>query len=156
MRLATEIKSNIRESIVDGEGFRIVMFTQGCTHHCKGCHNPTTWKMDGGIEYSVLEISEHILNMYKKGKGFYSGLTISGGDPLFQIEELKELLILLKKAEPELNIWIYTGFETAEVKNNFKDILEYVDVFVTGKFIEELKNYECEFRGSTNQELFRP
>lgn len=156
MRLATEIQSNIRESIVDGEGFRIVMFTQGCTHHCKGCHNPTTWKMDGGIDYPVSQIHSYILNMYKKGKGFYSGITISGGDPLFQKEELLQLLILLKNSEPDMNIWIYTGFETEEVKENFKDLLKYVDVFVTGKFKEELKSYECEFRGSTNQELFCP
>lgn len=165
MRLATEIKSNIRESIVDGEGYRIVMFTQGCPHHCRGCHNSTTWKIDGGIEYSVHEISEHILNMYEKGKGFFRGVTISGGDPLIQKEELIELLSILKKNEPDLNIWIYTGFDTEEVEKDFSELFEYVDVFVTGKYVEELKSSkfidELEpkdylFRGSINQELYEP
>ena len=154
MKLATNIDSNIRESIVDGEGFRIVMFTQGCLHHCKGCHNPTTWNMNGGIDYPVEDISNKIISMYRKGKGFYSGITISGGDPLFQKSELLSLLKTLKKEEPDLNIWIYTGFETEEVKSGFKEIIPFVDVFVTGKFIESLKDYSVEFRGSTNQELF--
>lgn len=154
MRLATEITSNIRESIVDGEGFRIVMFTQGCKHYCKGCQNPTTWNMNGGIEYSIEEISEYILNMYKKGKGFYSGITISGGEPLLQKDELEKLLNILKNTEPDMNIWVYTGFEKVDVIEQFESLFKYVDVFVTGKFVEELKSYECKFRGSTNQELF--
>lgn len=154
MKLATDIDINIRESIVDGEGFRIVLFTQGCLHHCKGCHNPTTWNMNSGIEYDVNVIADRILTMYKKGKGFYSGITLSGGDPLFQKDEVIKLIEILKKEEPDLNIWIYTGFETKEVKKLYKELIPLVDVFVTGKFVESLKDYSAEFRGSSNQELF--
>lgn len=155
MRLATEIHKNLIESIVDGEGFRLTIFTQGCKHYCKGCHNKTTWDVNGGIEYSVEDIAKHILNKYQKHRKRYAGLTISGGDPLLQKDELEKLLKLLKKEEPDMNIWVYTGYETEEVLNDFKEIVPYVNVFVTGKFIEEKLDYECKFRGSSNQELLR-
>lgn len=155
MRLATEINHNIIESMVDGENYRLVLFTQGCKHCCKGCHNKETWDMNGGIEYTVEEISNHLLNLYRKYKKFYGGITLSGGDPLMQRDETKKLLEILKKEEPEINIWLYTGYDTNEVIEQFNDFLDYVDVFVTGRFVEELKSYECKFRGSTNQELFR-
>ena len=155
MRIATELTQNFIESIVDGEGFRLTMFTQGCTHYCKGCHNKTTWDTKGGIEYSVEEISNYILSKYQKHKKRYAGLTISGGDPLLQKDELKKLLKILKKEEPDMNIWIYTGYETEEVLTTFKDLIPFVDVFVTGKFIEEKLDYDCKFRGSSNQELLR-
>ena len=155
MRIATELHKNLIESIVDGEGFRLTIFTQGCKHYCKGCHNKTTWDVNGGIDYPVEEIANHILSKYQKHKKRYAGLTISGGDPLLQREELKELLNILKTTEPDMNIWIYTGYESNEVLTDFKDLIEYVDVFVTGKFIEEKLDYECKFRGSSNQELLR-
>lgn len=164
MKLATEINSNITESIVNGEGYRIVMFVQGCNHRCKGCHNPTTWDINGGIEYSISEISNHILNIYKKGKGFFSGITISGGEPLLQDKELLSLLKLLKNEEPDLNIWIYTGFELGDIKSRFANISKYVDVFVTGKYVEELNISkfadtpglnEYKFIGSINQKILR-
>lgn len=164
MRLATKIESNIIESIVDGEGYRIVMFTQGCIHKCKGCHNPSTWDINSGFEYSVLEIANHILDIYKKGKGFFSGITISGGEPLIQKKELIELLSILKDEEPNLNIWVYTGFESIDVEKKFKDVSQYVDVFVTGKYIEELnvskfvdqnESNKYKFRGSINQEILQ-
>ena len=155
MRLATELKQNLIESIVDGEGFRLTMFTQGCIHCCKGCHNPSTWNTKAGIEYSVESISGYILEKYRKFKSFYSGLTISGGDPLLQKDELERLLKILKTEEPNLNIWVYTGYETEDVLNDFRELIPYVDVFVTGKFIEEKLDYDCKFRGSSNQEIVR-
>lgn len=153
MKLATMLEDNVIESIVDGKGFRLVMFTQGCAHCCKGCHNPSTWDFNSGYEYNVAEIAEHILLKYRKAKDFYSGITISGGDPLFQKEELLELLILLKSNEPDMNVWIYTGFETDEFFDKFSYIAKYTDVVVTGKFIEEQRDLSCKFKGSRNQEV---
>ena len=95
------------------------------------------------------------MSKYQKHKKRYAGLTISGGDPLLQKDELKKLLKILKKEEPDMNIWIYTGYETEEVLTTFKDLIPFVDVFVTGKFIEEKLDYDCKFRGSSNQELLR-
>jgi anaerobic ribonucleoside-triphosphate reductase activating protein len=155
MRLATELNKNLIESIVDGEGFRLTIFTQGCTHYCKGCHNKVTWDVNGGIDYSVEDIAKHILTKYQKHRKRYAGLTISGGDPLYQRDELKKLLDILREEEPDMNIWVYTGYETDEVLNDFSEFISLVDVFVTGKFVEELKDYDVEFRGSTNQELLR-
>lgn len=153
MRLATELKNNIIESIVDGEGFRLTMFTQGCLHCCKGCHNPTTWDMNSGHNYNVEEIADYFLKMYRKAKEFYSGITISGGDPLFQEKELERFLDILKKEEPDLNVWLYTGFEKDEFFSRFLNIAKYVDVVVTGKFIEAEKDISCKFKGSRNQEI---
>lgn len=153
MKLATILEDNVIESIVDGTGFRLVMFTQGCSHRCKGCHNSTTWDFNAGFEYSTYEIAQNLLLKYKKAKQFYSGITISGGDPLCQHKELLDLLKILKKEEPEMNIWIYTGFETEEVLEDYSDIVEYVDVFVTGKFILEERDLSCKFKGSRNQEI---
>ena len=71
-------------------------------------HNPSTWNTKAGIEYSVESISGYILEKYRKFKSFYSGLTLSGGDPLLQKDELERLLKILKTEEPNLNIWVYT------------------------------------------------
>ena len=108
-----------------------------------------------GINYTVEEIASHILSKYQKHRHRYAGLTISGGDPLLQRNELKDLLHILKTSEPNMDIWIYTGYETEEVLTDFKDLIQYVDTFVTGKFIEEKLDYNCKFRGSSNQELLR-
>lgn len=153
MKLATTLENNIIESIVDGDGFRLVMFTQGCPHHCKGCHNPETWNCNLGYEYTVEEIAKFLLLKYRGAKQYYSGITISGGDPLYQEEELRNLLSILKQEEPGLDIWIYTGYETEEVFTQFISIVDYVDVFVTGKFIEKERDISCRFRGSRNQEI---
>lgn len=164
MRLANKLNECIRESIVDGEGYRIVLFTQGCMHKCKGCHNSSTWDVNGGVDYSVTEIANYLLGIYQNGKGFFSGITISGGEPLLQKEELLQLMSILKKHEPNLNIWVYTGFEFLDVKHKFNDLIKYVDVFVTGKYVEKLNvnkfinkldMNKYKFRGSINQKLIR-
>ena len=76
----------VRESIVDGPGLRFVLFTQGCPHHCPGCHNPESHAMDGGYEVS----SEKVLEEFRKNP-LLKGITLSGGDPIVQAEELVDL-----------------------------------------------------------------
>lgn len=74
---------------VDGPGVRLVVFLQGCPMRCKYCHNPDTWNMTGGTEMTV----NQIMALYDKNRGFYSrgGITVTGGDPLVQIEFVTEL-----------------------------------------------------------------
>ena len=73
----------VRESIVDGPGLRFVLFTQGCPHHCPGCHNPESHALDGGYEVTA----EKVLEEFKKNP-LLKGITLSGGDPILQAGEL--------------------------------------------------------------------
>ena len=150
IRLATlEIQ---RDSIVDGEGIRSVIWTQGCPHHCLGCHNPETHSYQGGVLASVDEIKKAIARL--EGQ---DGITFSGGDPMEQAKACTELAKYSK--ELGLNVWCYTGYtweELMEKSEFFLDIgefLKYIDVLVDGKFVMDKKSYDVIFRGSTNQRL---
>ncbi len=140
----------IRESIVDGPGIRFVVFTQGCKHGCKGCQNPETHDMDGGY----LTDTQKIVDAVKQNK-IIKGVTLSGGDPLFQP---KATLDLCQKLKAEgYDIMIYTGYVFENLlKMNDEDILgilKLCDTLVDGPFILEKRSLSCRFRGSTNQRL---
>ena len=144
------IANTIQDSIVDGPGLRFTVFTQGCPHHCPGCHNPETHDPNGGTEISVAELAERMTSNPATG-----GLTLSGGDPFLQAAECAQLARLAH--ESGRDVWAYTGW-TYEVlvKEGDPDklaLLDEVDVLVDGPFVEGLKSYAALFRGSTNQRL---
>ncbi len=141
-----KIAGIIKESIVDGPGIRFTIFFQGCLHHCKGCHNPETWAMDKGDEYSV----EELIKLIKENKHL-NGVTISGGDPFFQEEALYSLLCALKKECPNLDVIVYTGFTYEEVFKDFRRCLDVIDYLIDGLFILKKRSLSLLFRGSTNQ-----
>ena len=145
IRLASYLQP---DSIVDGEGIRTVIWTQGCSHNCKGCHNPTTHDFKGGFEVDTEELIEDLSKL--EGQ---EGITFSGGDPLFQVEACTEIAKEAKKQG--LDIWCYTGFKFEYLINipKMKEFLKYVDVLVDGKFIEEEKSLNLDFRGSRNQRI---
>ena len=145
IRLASYLQP---DSIVDGEGVRTVIWTQGCSHNCKGCHNPATHDFKGGFEVDTKEIIEDLATL--EGQ---DGITFSGGDPMFQAEACIEIAKYAK--ENNLDIWCYTGFKFEELLNipKFKEFLKYIDVLVDGKFIEEEKSLNLDFRGSRNQRI---
>lgn len=155
MKLATALNDNIVESIVDGDGLRLVLFTQGCVHKCKGCHNPSTWSFSGGYNYEVEDVAKFIISKYEKAKSFYSGITISGGDPLCQMSETYKLIKLLREYSPSINIWLYTGYEKDDVYSDFTELLDLVNVVVTGKYVEDLRTSLKKFVGSSNQEIIK-
>ena len=136
------------DSIVDGKGFRFVIFTQGCLHHCKGCHNPETWAMDQGTLMDISEIEEKIAR-----NGLLDGITFSGGDPFYQPEACYEIAKWGKARG--LDIWAYTGFLYEELLEmpQVKDFLDLVDVLVDGPFVLEEKSLLLNFRGSKNQRV---
>lgn len=136
------------DSIVDGPGLRMVLWTQGCPHACKGCHNPETWDVDGGYEESIDTVIKAIQN-----SKLQVGLTISGGEPLQQVEALLPIMKATKQIG--LNIWLYTGytFEDIQADKTKSKILEYVDIVVDGTFIQSLKSYTLRFKGSSNQRV---
>lgn len=145
IRLATPLQ---QDSIVDGPGVRMVLWTQGCIHHCPGCHNPQTWNDKAGTLYNIEELCQQIQEAQLQ-----SGLTLSGGEPFLQSEELLPIVKTAKKKG--LNIWAYTGFTFDELLKdpNKRAVLAYLDVLVDGKFIEAKKDYRLVFKGSSNQRI---
>lgn len=144
------IANIVQDSIVDGPGLRFVVFVQGCTHGCKGCHNPDTHDPGGGREMSVGEILEMIWK-----NPLVSGLTISGGEPFDQAWDCSQLA--RAASDMGLDVWVYTGYRYEDiVAANLPEwdrLLMLTDVLVDGPFIESQKSYEAKFRGSTNQRL---
>lgn len=142
-----------KESIVDGEGYRYVIFVQGCNHKCPGCQNPETWDFNAGTDYDEAKLKE-MLNEISEDP-IIDGVTLSGGDPFYQAEACVELVKAIKNLRPELNIWAYTGFVWDELIKD-PDRLELAkccDVIVDGPFILGKRSLDVSFRGSTNQRL---
>jgi anaerobic ribonucleoside-triphosphate reductase activating protein len=139
----------VRESIVDGPGIRYVIFTQGCPHRCKGCHNPQTHDFSGGVVVDVNDITKEILYNIK----YIDGITISGGEPLAQPEACIEIIKAAKKLG--LHVVMYTGYTWEQLlysgDSKRLEAVKLVDALVDGPFIEELKSYNLKFRGSSNQ-----
>lgn len=145
IRLSSPIQS---DSIVDGEGIRTVIWTQGCPHHCPFCHNPSTHDMSGGFIKDTEDVIKEILEMELQ-----DGITFSGGDPMMQPKECTEIAKVLK--EHNLNIWCYTGFNFEDLLKDEDrvEFLKYIDVLIDGRFEIDKKSYDCMFRGSTNQRI---
>lgn len=118
------------ESIVDGEGIRYVIFTQGCPHHCPGCHNPQTHPFGGGKLVSI----EDILDDISKRKNWIDGITISGGEPFCQIYQCA--LIAEKAHQMGLSVWCYTGYLFEDLYRQGIELLKHIDVLVDGPFVQ--------------------
>jgi anaerobic ribonucleoside-triphosphate reductase activating protein len=139
----------IEESVVDGPGFRFVIFTQGCFHNCAQCHNKDTHDPDGG----QLIDTDEILQMIKKNP-LLDGVTFSGGEPLLHTEALTKLAMEIRLLG--LNVISYTGFvweDLMKSKKHFDDYLSQVDVLIDGPFKFEVRSLNLSFRGSTNQRV---
>ena len=135
IRLAADLQP---DSIVDGEGIRTVVWTQGCPHNCKGCHNPGTHDFNGGFLVDV----DDVIKELKKIEG-QDGITLSGGDPMCQSEACVEICKAAK--EMGLNVWCYTGFTYEALLNNPKQSLEKENIILVSKYSEE-KNYSLGYK----------
>lgn len=136
------------ESIVDGPGIRLVVFTQGCNHNCIGCHNPETHSFNGGRLVDI----DSIVNMVKENP-LLDGITLSGGEPF---EQSLECSILAKKVrEMGLNVLTYTGYTFEDILPNkkFRELLLQTDILIDGKFDISQKSMLLQFRGSENQRI---
>ena len=153
IRLASPVL--MPDSIVDGEGIRAVLWTQGCLHKCPGCQNPQTHSFDDGFLIDIEEVKEQIDAL--EGQ---DGITFSGGDPFYNPEAFL-LFVKRVKKETGLNIWCYTGYHfdrdllrwMEEGDPVITELLPLLDVIVDGEFIEERKNLRLAFRGSENQRI---
>ncbi len=149
--LAKELKNSVIESLIDGEGVRLVIFLCGCPHKCKGCHNAITWDIRKGVTVPIKEVLDYLISKLNKGK--FSGVTFSGGDPLYQAEALKSLVSQLREVKPELNIWVYTGYKYEDIKEF--PVIKLIDILVDGKFEIDKKFPNKKFRGSYNQRILK-
>lgn len=137
-----------KESIVDGYGLRYVIFTQGCPHHCKGCHNPQTHDFNKGYLQDLASLYDEICK-----NPLLQGVTFSGGEPFMQAKNLSMLAKHIKALG--LDLTIYTGFTYEELlqEQAMKELLIYADVLIDGKFILEQKDLSLKFKGSKNQRI---
>jgi anaerobic ribonucleoside-triphosphate reductase activating protein len=138
----------LEETMADGPGLRTSIYCAGCAHHCPGCHNPQYWDFHGGREVSV----DDLLEIVKSDE--FADVTFSGGDPLYQVEAFTELARRIKE-ETGKNIWCYTGFRYEDIlaDERMSRILPYIDTLVDGPFVQELRNPDLHFRGSSNQRI---
>ncbi len=149
IRLAADLQT---DSIVDGPGLRAVIWTQGCAHHCKECQNPQTWDFEGGGLVPIADVKEAIDELECQ-----TGITFSGGDPMYQPEACNELAEYAKNKG--YNIWVYTGFTYEQVLKMAKkdpiylEFLKNTDVLVDGRFKIKERDLSLLFRGSRNQRL---
>ncbi len=138
------------DDMLNGDGLRTVLWLSGCSHCCKDCQNPVTWDANGGLLFDG-EAKKELFE--KLGKAHISGITLSGGDPLYYASRSDVLALLEEIHElfPEKSVWMYTGFTWETVSG--LEIMDYVDVLVDGEFVPELKDNQLHWRGSSNQKV---
>lgn len=137
----------IEETMADGPGLRTSVYLAGCHHQCPGCHNPESWDFDQGEVWDPIELAKKLL------ENPYTNITFSGGDPLYQKGQLIECCKYIKE-HSDKNIWVYTGFSLEQViKPIFNELLHYIDTIVTDPYVEELRDTNLLFRGSSNQRI---
>jgi len=147
--LEIRIAGLVNDSIVDGPGLRLAVFTQGCPHHCPGCHNPQSHAFDGGY----LTDTKVILDMAAENI-LLDGVTLSGGEPFAQSVQCAEIARAVRALG--LNVWCYTGYlfeQLVQGSDDWLELLRNIDVLVDGPFIEEKRTLDMRFRGSSNQRV---
>ena len=150
--ISIRLNGLMEESIVDGPGLRYVIFTQGCHHHCSGCHNPYTHDPLAGYDKPISEI----LTQFEENP-LLTGMTFSGGEPFLQPRPLIALAQAVHALQKD--IVTYTGFtfETLVVMTqhdaDIATLLEASDVLIDGPYMNELRSLELRFRGSANQRI---
>lgn len=143
------IAGTVNDSIVDGPGIRYTIFTQGCPHHCEGCHNPHTHDFEGGTLAEADDIIAKIM-----ANPLLDGVTFSGGEPFCQAEALA--YIGKRVHEAGLDVITYTGYEFERLyadrdKNGWGELLAVTDILIDGRFELDRKDWNIKFRGSSNQ-----
>ena len=118
---------------VNGDGLRCVIWFAGCNHQCPGCHNPETWDFNCGHDLNIDDM-DVIYDQLERDE--ISGITLSGGDPIYQYKELLPFLEQIKINFPNKTIWCYTGFNYEEIDH--LPVMEFIDVLIDGKYISSL------------------
>lgn len=140
------------DNIVNGDGLRAVLWTQGCPNHCFGCQNPETWDYNAGFLVAIDEIMERL----SKFKG-QTGLTFCGGEPFVQAKACKIIADRVRK-EFGWDVWSFTGF-TYDALKEFGgepwELVKSLDALIDGPFILKQRDLSLRYRGSSNQRLLK-
>lgn len=147
----------LKNDIVDGDdGICVSLWMQGCPHHCKGCHNPETWDFEGGKEIEINDLVKQIISSISEN-GIIRNFSILGGEPLApqNIENTYYILNEVKKAYPEIKVYLWTGYTYEKIKKEAKKIFKLVDVLIDGPYIESLRDLTLKLRGSSNQRVIK-
>ncbi|MBC8632779.1 anaerobic ribonucleoside-triphosphate reductase activating protein [[Eubacterium] tenue] len=146
----SKIKDN---DIANGLGITMSFWTQGCPHHCKGCFNKETWNFEDGEEFTQEDLKYIIENINKNN--IKRDLSILGGEPLCpqNVEGVITLCKEFKRHYPEKLIYLWTGYTIENFDDIQREILNYIDILIDGKFEEDRKNLSIKLRGSSNQRV---
>ena len=138
--------------IANGPGIRATVFVTGCSRRCVNCFNEEYQDFNAGSEWTAAE-TERLISYLQDDTN--SGLTLLGGEPMENAEDLLELVQTVRRAVPEKSIWVYSGFLYEEIlaQPARKALLEACDVLVDGPFVDALKDPGLYFRGSSNQRI---
>ena len=142
----------IKNDIVNGEGVCVSFFVQGCPHHCKGCFNPETWDFKKGKPYTE-ETKKEIVEAIS-ANGILRNFSVLGGEPL-ALQNLIMTTDIIKTVAvkyPNIKIYLWTGYDFKDISHF--EVIDFVDVIIDGKFIENLKNLDLGLRGSSNQKIW--
>lgn len=145
--------------IANGIGVRVTLWVSGCDHHCPECHNQITWDPHSGKPYTTDTVQEILRDL---NHPWIRGLTFSGGDPLFETnrEAVAMTARAVKRAYPEKDIWLYTGYTMIELQTarkqdkNIDIVLNTVDVIVDGEYHKDEKDVSFPWAGSKNQTVW--
>lgn len=137
----------VKNTIVDGEGFRTSLYVSGCDVCCEDCHNKDWWDIKKGTPMDIEEV-------YEKVNYDITNITFIGGEPMMQAKALTELAKLIKSRTSK-TIWVYSGHTYDEIINNkdYYNLLKLCDVLVDGRFDNNFFVNNLKFRGSTNQRI---
>lgn len=139
-----------KEDVANGPGIRTSIWLSGCNRQCYNCFNKNGWDFNAGNELTDNAI-KNFINFGKKS--FISGFSILGGEPLQQdINEMISFVSALRSV-PNKTIWLWTGYKFEDLNYNQINIIKNIDVLVDGPFIDELKNANLQFKGSSNQRI---
>lgn len=141
-----------RHDVTNGPGVRTTLFVSGCTHNCPGCFNKEQQDFNYGNKWTQ-EVEDDFINKALEDR--VVGISILGGEPMQQ--DYITMRNLLKRIKSEVNkpIWVWTGCNIGQLllAPHTKDLLQYIDVLIDGRFIESKKDYTLMYRGSSNQRV---
>ena len=139
-----------KDDMLNGDGLRVVLWVSGCSHCCKGCQNPITWDVNGGVLFDDVAKQEIFDQL---DKPYISGITFSGGDPLHSANrmDVRALMAEIREKYPDKTIWLYTGDVWENVMHY--PLMRYVDVLVDGEFMIEKRDVKLMWKGSSNQRV---
>ena len=140
--------------VVNGPGTRCTLFVSGCEHHCPGCYNQSTWRLDGGHIFTDV-MSDRIIADLNDTRIARRGLSLSGGDPLHpaNLDSVLALVMRVRNECLDKDIWCWTGYRLGELSPKQQEVVDMLDTLIDGPFIQSLADPALVWHGSSNQQV---